>query len=127
MEMHKRPHLRRKTRLRFVATLTGAAMLVAAVAPAAALAFSEGYGGGSLCGSNCYVQSAGAHTFIFNEGASLEGSPTLACQLFNKEGANEVTHGSGYCAVSYFGGAYVWARVYNQSGSSFRVAGFAET
>jgi hypothetical protein len=73
------------------------------------------------------IQSAGAHTFNFNEGGSLEGSPALACQLFNSGGVNEVTHSAGYCTVSYFGGAYVWARVYNQSGSTFRVAGFAET
>jgi hypothetical protein len=102
-------------------------LTAAALAPPSALAFGESYGGGAICGNNCYVQSASAHTFIYNEGASLEGSPALACQLFNSKGANEVTHGSGFCSVTYFGGQFVWARVYNQSGSTFRVAGFAET
>jgi len=92
-----------------------------------ALAFNESYGGGSLCGSTCYFQSAGAHTFSFNEGGSLEGSPYLACQLFNSKNANEVTHGDGYCEEVYGGGEYVWARVYNESGKTYKVAGYAET
>jgi hypothetical protein len=98
-----------------------------AVAAPSADAFSEGYGGGSLCGSNCYIQSGGAHTFIVNEGWSEGGTPLLACQLFNSKAANEVGHGNGYCAVYYFGGEYVWARVYNQSNKTFVVRGFAET
>jgi len=102
-------------------------LLVALAYPAGAFAFSEEYGGGSLCGSNCYVQSGGAHTFVINEGFSLEGSPTLACQLFNSKGTNEVGHGAGACDVVYVGGEYVWARVYNQSGKTERVAGYAET
>jgi len=125
--MTKTLGLRRKARLAFVACIACAALVMAAAIPSAAFAFAEGYGGGSLCGSNCYIQSAGAHTFVFNEGGSLTGSPQLACQLFNSSGTNEVTHGYGYCALNYFGGAYVWARVYNQSGATYRVAGFAET
>ena len=97
------------------------------VAPATAWGFAESYGGVSLCGSNCYIQSGGAHTFVFNEGSSWSGSPALACQLFNSKGANEVTHGYGYCAVRYFGGAFVWARVYNQSGATYTITGYAET
>ncbi len=99
-----------------------------ALAPAgASAAFSEYFGGGSLCGSNCYIESAGAHTFVLDEGWSSTGSPQLACQLFNSSGANEVAHGNGYCDVSYFGGAYVHGRVYNQSGKTFTVTGYAET
>ncbi len=98
-----------------------------AVAPAGASAsFSEYFGGGSLCGSNCYIQSAGAHTFVLDEGWA-SGSQALACQLFNQSGANEVSHGNGYCLVYYFGGAYVHGRVYNQSGTTATVTGYAET
>jgi hypothetical protein len=102
-------------------------LAVLALAAPAWATFSESYGGGAICGSNCFVQSANAHTFVLNEGFGLEGSPALACQLFNHENANEVSHGSGYCQVFYFGGAFVWARVYNQSGATYRVSGFAET
>lgn len=93
----------------------------------AAATFSEFYGGGSLCGSNCYIQSAGAHTFVLNEGFSNSGSPRLACQLFNSKSVNEVSHGNGLCSVFYFGGQFVWGRVYNQSGSTYVVTGYAET
>jgi len=95
--------------------------------PSGALAFAEFYGGGSLCGSNCYFQSANAHTFILNEGFSETGHPALACQLLNSNGVNEVGHGGGTCFVGYSGGQYVWARVYNQSGSGYKVTGYAET
>jgi hypothetical protein len=33
----------------------------------------------------------------------------------------------GYCNIAYFGGQFVWARGYNQSGTSWVVSGFAET
>jgi hypothetical protein len=125
--MSKTLDLRRRVRLAFVGCVACAALVMAAAIPSAAFGFAEGYGGGELCGSNCYFQSAGAHTFNFNEGGSLTGRPTLACQLFNSSGVDEVSHGAGFCELSYFGGAFVWARVYNQSGSTFRVAGFAET
>jgi hypothetical protein len=88
--------------------------------------FSETYGGSNICGSNCYVQSANAHTFNYNEGFSSSGGPALACQLFNGT-VNQVSHGSGVCSVTYFGGQFVWARVYNQSGATHQVFGYAET
>ena len=103
MDMSKTLGLRRKARLASVACTACAALVVAAVIPSAAFAFGEGYGGGQLCGSNCLIQSAGAHTFNFNEGGSLTGTPELACQLFNSSGANEVTHGMA-TAPLYFGG-----------------------
>jgi hypothetical protein len=101
------------------------ASVLALTSASVAFAFSESYGGYSICGSNCYIQSGGAHTFYFNEGGAA-GSPYLACQLFNG-GHNEVSHGYGYCDVFYGGGEYVWARVYNQSGSAHAVGGYAET
>jgi hypothetical protein len=113
--------------LTVLATSIAAAFVLALSTAGAAFAFSEGYGGGEICGSNCYIQSGGAHTFYFNEGGSGSGSPYLACQLFNSANANEVSHGYGYCDVYYFGGEYVWARVYNQSGGSHAVSGYAET
>ena len=36
-------------------------------------------------------------------------------------------HGSGTCAVLYSGGAYVWARVYNEAGFSQVIGGEAGT
>jgi hypothetical protein len=117
----------RKFRLLMAGAVVGAACVAAAVAPPGAAAFSEFYGGGSLCGSNCYIQSANAHTFLLNEGWTEGGTPTLACQLFNSKGTNEVGHGSGYCNIYYFGGEFVWARVYNQSGSTHTTTGYAET
>jgi hypothetical protein len=117
----------RSWRGRVAALATLVALSAGAALPSSALAFNEYFGGGSLCGSNCYIQSGGAHTFILDEGWSSSGSPALACQLFNEKGVNEVTHGGGYCNVGYFGGAYVWARVYNQSGGGYTVTGYAET
>ena len=116
-----------RARLTVLAICIAAAFVTALSTAGAAFAFSEGYGGGEICGSNCYIQSGGAHTFYFNEGASASGSPYLACQLFNSANANEVSHGYGYCDVYYGGGEYVWARVYNQSGTSHAVGGYAET
>jgi hypothetical protein len=115
-------------RMRTAAPVAVLAVLGAAAAlpQAVGAAFSERYGGGSICGSNCYIQSANAHTFDYNEGASSSGSPALACQLFNGS-VNQVTHGGGFCDVTYFGGQYVWARVYNQSGATHQVFGYAET
>ena len=115
-----------RARLTALAISLVTAFVMALATAGAASAFSESYGGYSICGSNCYIQSGGAHTFYFNEGSS-GGSPYLACQLFNNINANEVTHGYGYCVVYYGGGEYVWARVYNQSGTSHAVGGYAET
>jgi hypothetical protein len=126
--MSRRAHIATRTRVGSLLATGCLALMMAAILPGTALAsFSESYGGGSLCGSNCYIQSAGSHTFILNEGSSTAGSPALACQLFNSKGANEVSHGNGFCEVFYFGGAFVAARVYNQSGKTFNVGGFAET
>jgi hypothetical protein len=118
-------NLPRARRVTVLAISLAATFALALSTAGAASAFSEGYGGYSICGSNCYIQSGGAHTFYFNEGAS-GGAPYLACQLFNG-GHNEVSHGYGYCDVFYGGGEYVWARVYNQSGASHVVDGYAET
>jgi hypothetical protein len=110
-----------------VSAATFAVLSAAAALPASAGAvFSETYGGVNICGSNCYVQSANAHTFRFNEGWSSSGSPALACQLFNGT-VNNVSHGNGVCRVTYGGGQFVWARVYNQSGGTYQVWGYAET
>jgi hypothetical protein len=103
-----------------------ASLLVAGLGMAAqAWAFSESYGNYEI-GNNGYVQSANAHTFLTNTGAGSTGG-RLACQLFNSNGANEVTHGNGSCSVFYGGGEYVWARVYNETGGTETVSGFAET
>jgi hypothetical protein len=115
-----------RARLTVLASCIAAAFVLALSTAGAAFAFSEGYGGYEICGSNCYVQSAAGHTFYFNEGSG-RGEPYLACQLFNTSHANEVTHGYGYCDVFYYGGEYVTARVYNQSGASHVVSGYAET
>ncbi len=118
--------LLRTRRLTVLAASLAAASVLALSTAGAASAFSEGYGGDEICGSNCYIQSGGAHTFYFNEGGSNSGSPYLACQLFNGN-HNEVSHGYGYCVVYYGGGEYVWARVYNQSGTSHVISGYAGT
>lgn len=90
-----------------------------------AAAFKEQYGFVSV-GNEGFVQSGGAHSFVFNTGAGENGG-RLACQLFNNKGANEVTHGNGVCSVFYGGGEFVWARVYNQSGATQVIGGEAET
>jgi hypothetical protein len=91
----------------------------------AASAFSESYGFFEV-GNGADVQSAGAHTFWWNNGAANK-SGTLACQLFNHSGANVVEHGNGGCTVTYFGGEFVWARVYNQTGGPEVIGGEAGT
>jgi hypothetical protein len=102
-----------------------AALAVALVMASAALAFSESYGFYEV-GNNGYVQSEAAHTFVVNYGGAGKGG-TLACQLFNHSGVNNVEHGSGGCTVLYGGGAYVWARVYNEAGFSQLIGGEAIT
>jgi hypothetical protein len=102
------------------------ALAIAAFAPASASAYEEWYGGYNICGSNCYIQSSGAHTFNSTSGAA-NSNAYLACQLFNGSGVNNVTHGYGSCVVGYSGGQYVWARVYNQSGFTEYVVGYAHT
>jgi hypothetical protein len=111
-------------------TLLAAAVLSAAAltmtTASAASAFSEPYGPAEV-GNGGFIQSGGAHTFTWNDGAGSRGG-TYACQLFQKEGSvNEVEHGSGGCVVTYFGGMFVWARVYNQTGGPSRLTGEAGT
>jgi hypothetical protein len=113
------------TRLSKAAAAVVAGCGVAVAVAPLAFAFSEGYGPATV-GNNGWIQSGGAHTFAFNEGAGSNGG-RLACQLFNGKGVNEVTHGNGVCAEVYGGGQFVWARVYNESGVTERIAGFAET
>jgi len=114
-----------RTRLTALVVALAATLTVGLSTAVAASAFSESYGFATV-GNNGYVQSAGAHTFVFNSGAGSTGG-RLACQLFNEKGANEVGHGNGSCSVFYGGGEYVWARVYNQSGASDYIDGYAET
>ena len=115
--------LKRRPRITAAAFAVAAALALAA-APAA-LAFSESYGPATV-GNNGWVQSGGGHTFRLNEGGGSTGG-RLACQLFNSKGVNEVAHGGGFCDVGYGGGEFVWARVYNESGATETIAGFAET
>jgi hypothetical protein len=57
--MRTRAHIATRTRVGSLLIAGCLALLMAAISPGAALAsFSERYGGGSLCGSNCFVQSA---------------------------------------------------------------------
>lgn len=90
-----------------------------------ATAFSEAYGFHEV-GNGGYVESAGAHTFWWNDGGAGTGG-RLACQLLNKSGVDEVEHGEGGCTVFYFGGAFVWARVYNEAGFTQLISGEAGT
>jgi hypothetical protein len=115
------PKQRRARLALFTALAVGVALLTAA----AAWAFTESYGFVAV-GNNGYVQSGGAHTFVFNTGVGETGGK-LACQLFNSKGVNEVGHGNGSCAAVYGGGEFVWARVYNQSGATEVIGGEAET
>ena len=62
-------NLLRKRRLTGLASSLVMASVLALATASAASAFSEGYGGDEICGSNCYVTSGGAHTFYFNEGS----------------------------------------------------------
>jgi len=100
------------------------AFAVSLFAAAAALAFNEFYGNYEI-GNGGYVSSAGAHTFRSNVGAGANKGQ-LACQLFNGS-TNNVSHGNGSCGVTYNGGQYVWARVYDQSGARENVLGYAGT
>ncbi len=108
-----------------LAMLVVSAALLAVIASAAS-AYDEPYGGASICGENCYVQSSGAHTFVYNEGFS-PGEAYIACQLFNSLGVNNVSHGYRNCVITYGGGEFVWARVYNQGGFRETTYGFAHT
>jgi hypothetical protein len=119
------PNLLQAHRLPAIAISLAASCALALSTASAASAFSESYGFYEV-GNNGYVQSANAHTFIYNDGAAARGG-TLACQLFNHSGVNEVEHGSGGCTVLYGGGAFVWARVYDEAGFSQVIGGEAGT
>lgn len=116
--------MRTPGRVRLALLTALVALAVGLIAAPAAFAFAEQYGFVAV-GNNGFVQSANAHTFIFNTGGGETGGK-LACQLFNSK-VNEVTHGNGGCAVAYGGGEFVWARVYNQSGATEVIGGEAET
>jgi hypothetical protein len=114
-----------RAHLAVIATALLSAVALSMTTASAASAFSESYGFYEV-GNNGFVQSTGAHTFFWNNGAANKGG-TLACQLFNHEGTNEVEHGNGGCTVFYYGGKFVWARVYNESGGSQVIGGEAGT
>jgi len=111
--------------VRVLGTSLLTAWAVALSTASAASAFTESYGFYEV-GNGGFIQSAAAHTFIYNDGAAGVGG-TLACQLFNHSGVNNVEHGSGGCSVLYGGGAFVWARVYNQAGFKQEIGGEAGT
>ena len=117
-------NLLRTRRVTVLAISLAATFALALGSASAASAFSESYGFYEV-GNNGYVQSAGAHTFFYNNGAAGVGG-TLACQLFNSK-VNNVEHGSGSCTVLYGGGQFVWARVYNQAGFKQEIGGEAGT
>ena len=113
-----------RARLALSLALASSALGIGLITAPAAFAFAEQYGFVKV-GNNGFVQSANAHTFIFNTGVGETGGK-LACQLFNSK-VNEVGHGNGACTVAYGGGEFVWARVYNQSGATEVIGGEAET
>jgi hypothetical protein len=90
-------NLLRTRRVAVLTTSLAATFALALGSASAASAFSESYGFYEV-GNGGYVQSAGAHTFIYDDGAAQVGG-TLACQLFNSKGVNDVEHGSGGCTV----------------------------
>jgi len=102
------------------------AVAIGAALPAVASAYQDNYGDYNICGNNCYIETHAAHTFYVNTGHSVGMATYLACQLFQKAGSvNVVRHGYHDCLVDYYGGQYVWGRVYNQTGFTDRVAGSA--
>lgn len=94
-----------------------------------ALAYNEVYGGYNICGepTQCYVESSAAHTFDYNTGQAGNTGNYIACSLLNHSGVDVVTHGYFTCVVTYYGGQYVWARVYNESSGTAWVSGGATT
>jgi hypothetical protein len=105
-------------------TLTASIFLVS-VAAASAFKFEETYGFRNVSPGG-YIQSAGAHTFKSNSGVATNGNPYMACQLFNGN-SNVVAHGNGSCDVGFAFTEYVWARVYNEGGSTYYFYGYAHT
>jgi hypothetical protein len=100
--------------------------LAALIVPAAALAYTDNMGPARLS-TNGYIQTPGAHTFKQAVGTSVGSATALACQLRNDSGVNIVNHGNGSCWALWYGSAYVWGRVYNQSAFADTVSGWAAT
>jgi hypothetical protein len=89
--------------------------------------YDEDYGGNTVSAGGGYVESSGAHAFVFNSTA-IANSGYLACQLLTKSGTyNLVDHGYGQCTQNATPDDYKWARGYNQSGSTTVVYGYAKT
>jgi hypothetical protein len=89
--------------------------------------YDEDYGGISVNAGGGYVESAGAHAFVFNSTA-IANSGYLACQLFQKSGGyNLVDHAYGQCGQVATPDDFKWARGYNQSHSAAVVFGYAKT
>jgi hypothetical protein len=107
-----------RSRLRKVRSVRAVALACAAVlaAPALAWGYNEYYGGTLTPSNNSYVQSSGAHTFVYNQGSTVSTLTYIACQLFASGGPNVVSHGTQNCSVPLpAGSGYVWARIYNQT------------
>jgi hypothetical protein len=132
--MHRRigaaRFIRRNVLQVIVAAVVGFATFVVV---AFAWGYEEYYGNYSIGGGNSYIETSGAHTFVNNGGqiytnGSVDRTLYIACQLFQKSGSyNVVDHGYGICGVNASGSVYVWARVYNQSGATRVVSGYAHT
>jgi hypothetical protein len=117
-------HLRRR-RARAAASL--AVVAVFSFVAAAYALYDEDYGGNTVSAGGGYVESAGAHAFVFNSTA-IANSGYLACQLVKKSGGyNLVDHAYGQCTQNATPDDFKWARGYNQSGSATAVFGYART
>lgn len=114
-------------RLSLFANALVAALVVVLASAAAASAYSESFSGQRNNGG--HIQNPHhAHSFTYVSGDTADVF-NLACQLFNYSGENYVSHGTGACSLGILpGGGYVYARVYNQSGSfSTYLTGYAAT
>jgi hypothetical protein len=115
----------RRRQARAVTSLAVVALL--GFVSAAYALYDEDYGGNSVPNGGGYVESAGAHAFVFNSTA-IANSGYLACQLFQKSGGyNLVDHAYGQCGQVATPDDRKWARGYNQSGSAAVVFGYAKT
>jgi hypothetical protein len=115
----------RNRRLRACVLLVGT-LLASFGVTTAAVAYTDTMGPAGLSPGS-YIQTPGAHTFKQSVGSSVGSATSLACQLRNDSGVNIVDHGTGSCWALWYGSAYVWGRVYNQSAFSDTVSGWAST
>jgi hypothetical protein len=116
---------RRRHWARAVASL--AVVAVFSFVAAAYAFYDEDYGGNAVNPGGGYVESSGAHAFVFNSTA-IANSGYLACQLFQKSGGyNLVDHAYGQCTQNATPDDFKWARGYNESGSAAAVFGYAKT